>query len=166
MKKIFIIAALLAVSVAGTANAQEEGYIELLRSDIRTGKIAIVTEVMQLQGEQSEAFWPIYKEYDHEMSKLTDMRLATIKDYAENYEKMTDEKARELIASSFEWMEKRLALRKAYFVKFQEALPAATAAKFIHLDHQISLFIDLQVAANIPLIEPMVESLKTEGGAK
>ena len=137
------------------AHAQEEGYIELLRSDARTEKIAIVTEVMQLSGKESEAFWAIYKEYDREVSKVNDMRIALIKNYAENYETITDEKADELVAKWFEFQDKRMALKKKYFVEFRKALPAATAAKFLQLDHQINLVIDLQIAANMPLIEPM-----------
>jgi hypothetical protein len=151
MKKLLLVVALLLVS--STAYAQD-GYIELLRSDIRTEKIAIITEVMQLEGEQSEAFWAVYKEYDHAMSKINDIRVAMIKDYAENFDKITDEKALEIAATWFEFQENRMALRKEYFKEFQEVLPAAAAAKFLQLDHQISLLIDLQVAAAIPLIQP------------
>ena len=148
MKKLLFVALLL---VASTAFAQD-GYIELLRSDIRTEKIAIVTDVMQLSGEQSEQFWKVYKEYDHEMSKVNDLRIALIKDYAEHYEKMTDEKALEIIAKSSEFQDKRMDLRKKYFQEFLEVLPATKAARFMQLDHQISLLIDLQIAAELPLI--------------
>jgi len=148
MKKLLFVALLL---VASTSYAQD-GYIELLRSDLRTEKIAIVTDVMQLSGEQSEEFWKVYKDYDHEMSKVNDLRVALIKDYAENYERMTDEKALEIIAKWSEFQDKRMALRKQYFAKFLEVLPATKAAKFMQLDHQISLLVDLQIAAEIPLI--------------
>ena len=105
-----------------------------------------------LSGEQSEEFWKVYKDYDHEMSKVNDLRIAVIKDYAENYDKMTDEKALEIIAKSTEFLDKRMALRKKYFAKFLEVLPATKAAKFMQLDHQISLLVDLQIAAELPLI--------------
>ena len=54
MKKLFVVLALLLV--AKTAYAQEQ-YVELLRSDIKTQKVAVMTEAMQLEEGQSEAFW-------------------------------------------------------------------------------------------------------------
>ena len=60
MKSIALIL-LATVLFAFPAQAQDE-YLELLRSDIRTEKVAIVTVAMQLDSEQSELFWPIYRE--------------------------------------------------------------------------------------------------------
>ena len=39
-------------------------YAELLRSDVRAQKIAILTEVMGFTEAEDKAFWPIYREYD------------------------------------------------------------------------------------------------------
>jgi hypothetical protein len=68
------------------AYGQVDSYVELLRSDIRTEKQAILTQVMQFSDEQASVFWPIYREYDLELSKYADRRLALIKDYAANFE--------------------------------------------------------------------------------
>jgi len=42
-------------------------------------------------------FWPIYSEYDVELTKLNDQRVENIREYARTYNEMTDEKADELI---------------------------------------------------------------------
>jgi hypothetical protein len=39
-------------------------YAELLRSDVRAEKVAIITEVMDFTEAEDAAFWPIYREYD------------------------------------------------------------------------------------------------------
>ena len=39
-------------------------YAELLRSDVRAQKVAIITEVMGFTEAEDTAFWPIYREYD------------------------------------------------------------------------------------------------------
>ena len=39
-------------------------YAELLRSDIRLQKVAIITEVMGFTEAEDKAFWPIYRDYD------------------------------------------------------------------------------------------------------
>ena len=112
--KTLIFAALLLVSTTAYAN---ETYVELLRSDIRTQKVAIITEVMDFTDTQREAFWPVYREYEVELSKVGDARLALIKDYAKNFDEMTDVKAGKLIKSWFKLQEERTALKKKWFKK-------------------------------------------------
>ena len=65
-------------------------YAELLRSDVRAEKVAILTEVMEFTEAEDKAFWPIYREYDAEMSKLGDERVALIAEYARSYSTLTD----------------------------------------------------------------------------
>jgi hypothetical protein len=75
-------------------NIQE--YIELLRNDVRQQKAEIMGALMSLDVDQSAKFWPIYSEYDVELTKLNYLRAANIQDYARNYDQMTDAKADDL----------------------------------------------------------------------
>jgi hypothetical protein len=70
--------------------------LELVRSDFRTQKVAIVTAAMPFTEQQAAAFWPIYRQYEAELTTLWDQRLALIKDYAQTYQAMTDAKATQL----------------------------------------------------------------------
>ena len=38
--------------------------------------------VMQLSAADAAKFWPIYEQYDEELAKLNDQRVANIQDYA------------------------------------------------------------------------------------
>ena len=62
-------------------NVQE--YIDLLRSDIRQQKAEVMGSVMALNIDDSAKFWPIYSEYDAELTKLNNERLANIREYRE-----------------------------------------------------------------------------------
>src|SRR5215472_18569082 len=56
-----------AQQAGGDAQTQTKNlaeYAELLRSDVRAQKVAILTEVMDFTDEESAAFWPIYRDYD------------------------------------------------------------------------------------------------------
>jgi hypothetical protein len=150
MKKLLFV---IIFVLANTVGHAQDAYIELLRSDIKTKKVAIITEVMQFTNEQAKAFWPVYREYDLELSKMGDARIALIRDYAQNYETMTDEKAKELIQRALKLEERRTKLKKRYFKKFDKALSSTTVAKFFQLENQINLLIDLQIASELPLIE-------------
>jgi hypothetical protein len=153
MKKLlFIIVALLLVNTVaygGNVNA----YIELLKSDVKTQKIAIIAEVMQFTKKESSAFWPVHKQYENELSGIIDDKIELIKDYAQNYDNLTDEKARELAREVFSLEKRRTKLKKKYFRKFERALSATIAAKFIQIENQINLLYDLQIASELPLIK-------------
>jgi hypothetical protein len=108
---------------------------------------------MQFTNEEANAFWPVYREYEFEFAKIGDARIALIKDYARNYETMTDEKAKELIQKALKLEGRRTKLKRKYFRKFDRVLPSKTVAKFFQLENQINLLIDLQIASELPLIK-------------
>jgi hypothetical protein len=67
-----------------TKEANLKAYVNLLRSDLKRDKVAILTELMSLTPEESTKFWPVYNEYDKELTKISDERIALIRKYAEN----------------------------------------------------------------------------------
>jgi hypothetical protein len=149
MKKLFLIVFLF--SITNVFAQDVDSYIELLKSDIKTDRKAIITEVMAFTEKESAAFWPIYNEFEYEASKLADRRISNIKDFAANYDSLTDAKASELIKNSFNFLEDRLSLNKKYYEKFAKVLTPTVAAKYMQLEHQIQLIMDLSIAANLPL---------------
>ena len=70
-----------------------ESYIQLLRTDLNAQKRQIVNETMQLDDKQARIFWPIYNNYEAELDKLGDEKLAIVQEYAANFLTMTNEKA-------------------------------------------------------------------------
>ena len=154
MKKLLI----LFVLVFSFSLQAQDDFIELLRQDLKTQKVAIITETMDFTEEESNAFWPVYREYDFEATKLADEDLAIIKDYAENFDKMTDAKAKELMDRAMKVDEKRLKLRKKYYKEFQKVLPVIKATRFMQVENQMTLLIDLQIASELPLVDsPEIE---------
>ena len=151
MKKLLWLAVMLAAPAL--AQAQQDAYVELLRSDVKTQRVAIVTEVMQFDDSTSAIFWPIYREYELESSQIGDDLLGLIKDYAASYDALTEEQAKALAERSFKIDDAQLKLKKKYFKKFQKELGSVIAAKFTQIENQIGLLIDLQIAQSLPLIQ-------------
>jgi hypothetical protein len=153
MKKALIL--LFVVLVAGVSlysqESYQESYLELLRSDLRAQKVAIVTLNMELTDAQGQVFWPIYRKYDAELTTLNDERVAVIKDYAANYDKMTDSKADALTKQVFSFLGKRLKLQEVYYQEFAKALNPVLAAKFMQIERQLNAIVDLQIASQLPL---------------
>ena len=157
MKKLIITLFFLSITsiFAQDINKQyfNSYYIELLRSDIKTQAKFIVSQTMKFSEEDASVFWPIYKEYEIELDKLGDKRLANIKDFVNNYDKMTDQKADKIIDQAFNYQKERLELKRNMYDKLKNKFNSSTAAKFIQLEHQIQLIVDLKINAELPLIK-------------
>lgn len=149
MKKTLIMGAML---FAGSLFAQND-YIELIRSDIQTEKKAIITENMMFSEEESTTFWPIYNDYQHEFSKIQDELMVLIKDYASNYESMTDEIAKELWIRNMAIADKKLSLDKKYFKVMDKVLSTKTVVKFFQIENRLEKLLDLQLSSELPLIQ-------------
>jgi hypothetical protein len=133
--------------------ANTQAYILLLRSDLKASKRALIKESMQLDVKQAEVFWPIYNQFDAEQSKITDQRIGLIKDYAQEFLTMNDQKADQLAQRALAIEDERQALRKKYYDVFKKALPAILVVRFFQLENQIELITDLQIDSNLPIIE-------------
>ena len=150
-KKVFV-ATLMLVALAAPALAQND-MVELMRSDLRTEKQAIVTKAMQLTEAQSELFWPVYREYETAIIKLNDERLQLIKDYAASYDTMTDDTAKDLIDRAFKLQDGRNKTLKKYVGKMGKTVDMKTAARWAQVEQALYSLVDLQVAAELPLLQ-------------
>jgi len=151
LKNLILMAGML--TAIATPVLASTDLIEIMRSDLRTEKMAIVTKAMQLTEDQSEKFWPVYKEYENDMRKLNDERVAIIKDYAANYDTMTDEMAKHLIDRSFKFRDARNKTLKKYVTKMSKAVDMKTAARWAQVEAALGSAIDLQVASELPLLQ-------------
>ena len=145
-----------AKSQSAASDSQEtniRAYVELLRSDVKSVKTTILTETMQLDDEQATKFWPIYRAYDLELQNLNDQKLAGIQEYAKNYGDLTDEKADELAKLALELENKRNDLKKKYYEKVREQLGGVVAARFLQVENQMLMIVDLQIASLLPIVE-------------
>lgn len=136
-----------------TRDENLHAYAELLRSDLRSQKVAIITEVMQFSEADDAKFWPVYRQYETELAGLNDKRLALIKDYAANYGTITDAVADRLARGVLDLEGQRHALKLKYYDRFKSAVSPTTAARFLQVENQILLLLDLQIAASLPILQ-------------
>ena len=142
-------------AVSPEADAQKKNlqtYIDLMRRDVRNQKTEIMGAIMVLSAQDAAKFWPIYSEYDTELTKLNDQRVENIKEYARTYNQMTDEKADELIQKSLGYQKQRAELFAQTYEKVKQALGAVTASRFAMVEHQLLLIIDLQIVSSLPVV--------------
>ena len=130
-----------------------KAYVELLRSDLRTQKVAVITQMMNFTDAEDQAFWPVYRQVQTELARLADDRLRNIELYAKSYTNLTDATADDLVTKSLDLEARRAALKQKYYAQLKAVVSPKTAARALHVESQILLLIDLQVAASLPVAE-------------
>ena len=144
-------------TAAGGSKAVNENLklnedIKLLRKNVRAEKSKIVLQALNLDADQTAKFLPIYKQYDAELTKLNDLRVANIQEYAKNYGSMTDNKADELVNQAISYYKKRIDLLANYYDKVRAQFGSGVAGRFVQVESQLLNIIDLQIQSNLPLI--------------
>src|SRR5258708_1200889 len=128
--------------------------VRLFRKDVRSLKKEIISANLEVTDTEAQRFWPIYDRYMGEMVQIEDQKFELLKEYARNYDTLTDEQADSYIKGRAAVEESILQLRLKYMPIFREVLSGKTAALFTQMDWRLSLVADLQLASQVPLIEP------------
>ena len=156
MKKLILSTLLAAAPLAvAAADSGTDAYVELLRSDLRADKQAIVTYAMQLSDAESKTFWPIYKAYEAERTVLGDRMLALIKKYPDAVAVTGPDTVRTLAADFFKLEDDRVSLMKKYYQKAEKDISPRVAARWMQVEHRMWLLLQLQIASAVPLVEPI-----------
>ena len=130
-----------------------DSEIELLRSDLKSGKVDLIGQALHPDSAQAAKFWPVYRAYQLELDKIGDQRVAMIKDYAANFDKMTAEKAKTLVKQALDQQSARTALLKKYYPQFEKTIGSIEAAKLVQIENMVMNLVDLQIQSELPLVQ-------------
>jgi Spy/CpxP family protein refolding chaperone len=136
---------------AQTNNIKDQD-IEMLRADLRQQRKQIMAENMTLTADEATKFWPIFDQYRKEAIKPNDDRWAVIKEYAANYNTMTDAQAQDYMKRSTALDQQLLELRMKYVPRFEQVISAKKTALWYQIDRRVDLLINLQLSARIPMV--------------
>ena len=149
-----LIAAILCVATSAWA---QQSALELLRQDLKTQKVALLTASLPLTSKEADVFWPIYRDYSNELAKIYDRRIAVLKTVFEKYDTMDAKTAEELVEKSFSIAEDKTSLLEKTYKKVSKQLGPVTAARFMQVENQILLIVEAQVIDQVPLIKTPAE---------
>lgn len=159
-KTIFMTIALSVItmltgSVSFAQNDQSiDQDIKLLRKDLRSEKKQLLAANLVLSDSEAVKFWPIYDQYTMDATKIYDARVAIVKEYAAGSGKITDAEASSI---SRRWIDTDTSLsklRQKYLPIVGKVLPGRKTALFFQIDRRIGILIEVQLASEIPFIEP------------
>ncbi len=129
--------------------------VDLLRKDIRSQKKQIIAANLQLSDAEAVKFWPLYDQYTAELVKINDAKYGVIKEYANSFNSsLTDEHAVALTSNLLTVDAQAAQLRLKYVPIFSQVISGKKTALFFQMDRRLVMLIDLQLASQVPLVQP------------
>jgi hypothetical protein len=125
----------------------------MVRDKIRADKKLLIAENLPLTAAEAKAFWPVYDRYQQELSALNDRMIKLIREYANNYQTMSDQTAKKLMDEYLAIDAARLKLRQAYLPRFRKALREKQVARYYQLENKVQAAVAYELAAEIPLVK-------------
>ena len=123
--KLAGIFALLALFISSSALAQQaRQQVELSRSVIQTERQIIVANNMSLTEQEAEGFWPVYKDFQEALRKVSDRRADLILELAREFNSLSGEKAQEMLKESLNIQAARTKLKQKFISKFNKVRAA------------------------------------------
>jgi len=153
MKKLRWLLVLVFCLIPVALFAQGNDQMQLTREAVKANKKLLVSKNMSLTEEAAKSFWPVYEEYQQALGRINERIGKAIKGYAENYNALTDEKAKGLLDESIAIEEDRLALQKSYISKFSKVLQPKQVTRYYQIENKLFAIMRFDLARGIPLVK-------------
>ncbi|NTW07151.1 MAG: hypothetical protein HGA29_04830 [Syntrophaceae bacterium] len=127
--------------------------MQLLIAKVKADKKLIVANNLQLTEKEAKAFWPVYESYQNELFLLRSRSLNMIKNYADNYETMTNAMAKKLLDEFMTIETLRVKLAKTYLPQFRKVLSDKKVARYYQIENKINAVLYYELAAQIPYVK-------------
>ena len=150
---ILILVAVVVVAAPAVAQDKPADNMQIVLEKIRADKKLLVAESMQLTEAEAKAFWPVYDQYQDELFLLRARTAKLIKDYADAYDKMTNDTAKKLLDELMNVEALGPKLRQAYLPKFLKVLPETKVVRYYQIESKINAALMYEIASNIPLMK-------------
>jgi hypothetical protein len=149
---MLLTAGLLAIPCSQAATPRDENALHAARRAIKAQRQAVVTDALQLTAAEAERFWPLYHQYRAEMDRVGDRLVQLVKEYAQGYPEVPEDRAKQMLKDLTTLEKKQVATRTTFLKKLGKILPAAKNLRFAQVENRLDLALRLELAAGIPLI--------------
>jgi hypothetical protein len=129
--------------------------MQILRDKVKADKKLLVAANMELTESEAKGFWPVYEEYQKDLTSINQRIVKLIESYAADYRgnTLTDEKAQQLIDEMVAIEHIDGALQQSYAPKLNKVLPPKKVARYLQIENKIRAALKYDLAANIPVVQ-------------
>jgi hypothetical protein len=163
MKRSIAVIFFMALAVAMTmllvspvlSQDQPADNMQILRDKIKADKKLLVAANMELTESEAKGFWPVYEEYQKELTAINQRIAKLIGSYATDYQAntLTDEKAKTLIDELVAIEQADGGLQAAFVPQLSEVLPPKKVAAYLQIENKIRAIVKYELAAKVPLVQ-------------
>jgi hypothetical protein len=147
-----ILAQVEPASVGQTATITDDQAIEVVRSAIKANRESVVTEALQLTTAESEKFWPLYRQYRADMTKIGDELVRLMQSYATFYPDVPQQAAERMLKKLTELEDQQASTRAEYLKKMTKVMPASKTLRFAQVENRLDLALRVELASKVPLV--------------
>jgi len=151
---VLAVVAMLPAAVAAAEEPTIDQQVQMIRSLTEAQRQATMAANIVLTEDEATKFWPLYRDYRNDVSKINDKLVALIKDYSENYEAMTDQKAKSYTTGYLDVQKQRIDLKSKYVGKFDKVLTPIKTARVLQIETKLDSMVEAGLAKTIPLVTP------------
>ena len=129
--------------------------MQILRDKVKADKKLLVAANMGLTESEAKGFWPVYEDYQRDLTALNQRMAKLIDSYASVYmeKTFTDDKAKELIDELVAIQQAEGTLQASYVPKLNMVLPPKKVARYLQIENKIRAALRYDLAVEIPLVE-------------
>jgi hypothetical protein len=156
MKKLALLFSALFMFVFANAQSNKE-EVELYQAAFGMDKKAVVAEFVKVDPAQKDAFWKLYDQYETERKELGKKRIDLLNQYADNFNKLTNEFADKWVVDVIDLGKKTDGLLASYYGKVKKATNPVVALQFWQVESYILSVIRFSILDEIPFPEMKVK---------
>jgi hypothetical protein len=129
--------------------------MQILRDKVKADKKLLVAANMELTESEAKGFWPVYEEYQKDLTSINERIGKLIESYAADYRAntLTDEKAKTLIDELITIQHIDGALQESYAPKLGKVLPPKKVARYLQIESKIRAVVKYELAKEVPLVQ-------------
>lgn len=129
--------------------------MQILRDKIKADKKLLVAANMDLTEAEAKGFWPVYEEYQKDLTSINQRIGKLIESYAADYRAntLTDEKAKGLAEELVAIEHIDGALQQSYVKKLEMVLPPKKVLRYLQIENKIRAAVKYELAGSIPVIQ-------------
>lgn len=149
MKKIILVAICAVFAMVSKAQSTTD-ELKYLQDVIGMKKQQYVEQHMFLSAADAPKFWAIYDDYELFRSEIGERRLANINEYVLNYGKLSNEKADQLMKTSFAISDDLDKLLQKTYARMAKDISPVVGVQFIQIELYIEAMVRKALTEQVP----------------
>ena len=152
---IVMVAVMMGWGALAAAQDKPADNMQIMREKVKADKKLMVAANMQLTESEAKGFWPVYEEYQKDLTGINQRIVKLIESYAADYRAntLTDVKAKKLVDEMVAIEQAEASLRASYVPKLSKVLPMKKVARYLQIENKIRTIVKYDLAGGVPLVK-------------